>query len=319
MASLRFLLAMAAFVALLFGTPASGTVSPAGHWALKAEGRILSTLTLEQSKNDGSWIGTLSRPAAMESFRGSFYDVSGPISNFRVSGRDVGDGRLELSVANDKSPSNSVTFLFEIIDRDHAALQPKGAGVEPWMLGRTATAEAIFDRWNPREMYAADANWPSNAEMKRIFDEDQAVRQNPATIDWKIVSRDDETRRQQTRKLLDAGKLRSGDDFFHAAFIFQHGETPDDYLLAHTLATIANGRGSRDATWIAAATLDRYLQNIGQRQIYGTQYRGAPNGGMTQEPYDKLLISDALRAAMGVPPLDEQEKQRKKMEAGQKR
>ena len=119
--------------------------------------------------------------------------------------------------------------------------------------------------------------------------------------------------------MLDSGKLRSGDDFYHAAFMFQHGEQPDDYMMAHTLATIANGRGSRDATWIAAATLDRYLQNIGQRQIYGTQYRSTADGGLTQDACDKTLMSDALRAAMGVPPLAEQEQQRKKMEADQKR
>ena len=40
---------------------------------------------------------------------------------------------------------------------------------------------------------------------------------------------------------------------------------------------------------------------------------------MTQEPYDKRIMSDALRAAMGVPPLTEQEEQRKKMEAKPKR
>ena len=168
-------------------------------------------------------------------------------------------------------------------------------------------------------MYAADAKWPSNLEMKRIFEEDQSARQNPTAIDWTIVSREDEVRRQRTKQLLDAGKLRSGEDFYHAAFIFQHGGKPEDYLMAHTLATIATARGWRSATWIAAATLDRYLQNIGQRQIYGTQYRSTADGGLTQESYDKTLMSDALRAAMGVPPLAEQEQQRKKMEAEQKR
>ena len=40
---------------------------------------------------------------------------------------------------------------------------------------------------------------------------------------------------------------------------------------------------------------------------------------MTQEPYDKTLMSVALRVAMGVPPIAEQEEQRKKMEAKPKR
>lgn len=316
---MRIVFAAFACITLLIGTPTSAAISPVGHWVLRAEGRILSTLSLERGKTDGSWVGTLSRPATLENFRGSFYNISGPISERRVSGREVGGDKLELSIVNTKSTSGAGTFTFELIDGKHAAFQPRGAGIEPWLLTRTAVAAAVFDRWNPREMYAADAGWPTNPEMKRLFEEDQSARQNPTKIDWKIVSRDDEGRRQRTKQLLNAGKLRSGDDFFHAAFIFQHGEKPDDYLMAHTLATIANGRGSRDATWIAAATLDRYLQSIGQRQIYGTQYRSMPNGGTTQDPYDKNLISDALRGVMGVPQLAEQEEQRKKMEAGQKR
>jgi len=319
MAVMRLVVAALACITLLIGTPALAAINPAGHWVLRAEGRILTTLSLERGKTDGSWVGTLSRPATLENFRGSFYNISGPISKLRVSGREVGEDKLELSIAKDKSMSGAGIFLFELIDGKHAAFQPRGAGIEAWLLTRTAVAEAVSDIWKSGAMYDADANWPSNPEMTRIFEEDQSARQNPTAIDWTIVSREDGVRRQRTKQLLDAGKLRSGEDFYHAAFIFQHGGKPEDYLMAHTLATIATARGWRSATWIAAATLDRYLQNIGQRQIYGTQYRGTTNGGMTQEPYDKMLISDALRSAMSIPPIAEQERQRKTMEADQKR
>ena len=83
----------------------------------------------------------------------------------------------------------------------------------------------------------------------------------------------DEQRRGAVAELLKQGKLHTGEDFEHAAFIFQHGGTPDDYLLAHTLAMVAVARGRSTAIWIAAATLDRYLQNIKQPQIYGTQFK----------------------------------------------
>lgn len=125
----------------------------------------------------------------------------------------------------------------------------------------------------------------------------------------------DEARRTRVRALLEAGALNSGDDFYHAAFVFQHGSEPGDYLLAHSFALIAASRGRPDATWIAAATLDRYLQNIGRPQIYGTQYstpRGRPT---TQDPYDRDLVSDALRAALGVPVQAAQERQRAEFEA----
>ena len=317
MAFIRRVFATFAVIALLAGTPANAALDPAGHWVLKAERRILSTLSLEPAKKDGSWTGTLSRPATIESFRGSFYKISGPVTVLRVSGVKVGPDKLELRIANDASAG--AAFLFELVGPDHAAFQPIGAGVEAWMLTRTATPQKVADGWKPKEMYDADADWPSNPEMIRIFDQDQAARQDVTKIDWAIVAREDEKRRQRTKQLLDTGKLRSGEDFFHAAFIYQHGGKPDDYLMAHTLATISAAKGWRNAAWIAAATLDRYLQNVGQRQIYGTQYQTPPGSGPTQEPYNRMLISDLLRAAMGVPPIAEQEERRKAMEAKPKR
>lgn len=161
----------------------------------------------------------------------------------------------------------------------------------------------------------AESLQPSNSEMTAIFNADQTDRRGGgAAVDWTIVEPRDRARRTRTLALLDAGALRSGEDFWHAAYVFQHGTEPSDYLLAHTLAVIAAARGRSDATWIAAATLDRYLQKIGQPQIYGTQFnsRTMPT---TQEPYDRILVSDALRRALGVPPLAEQERQRARFEA----
>src|SRR5689334_5422706 len=84
---------------------------------------------------------------------------------------------------------------------------------------------------------------PANAEMTAIFEADQADRRGVgAAIDWSAVTPRDEARRARTLALLDAGALRTGDDFWHAAFVFQHGSAPNDYLLAHTLAVIAAAR-----------------------------------------------------------------------------
>lgn len=150
-----------------------------------------------------------------------------------------------------------------------------------------------------------------SAEMKRIFAEDQADRQmNMAAMTpeqrlaWfnKIGPRDAQ-RRRQVMDLISRGALHTGKDFEEAAFIFQHGEKPDDFLLAHTLATVAVAKGSAKSRWIAAATLDRYLQKIQQPQVYGTQYSIGPNPNdqFTQEPYNRQLVPDSLRAVMCVP------------------
>jgi hypothetical protein len=186
----------------------------------------------------------------------------------------------------------ALTFVSSLIVRPAAARDPTG-GNRPQSQARQA----------------------ANSEMTRIFEADQADRDNPATIDWAAVGKRDDERRGKTKALLDAGLLKSGDDFWHAAFVFQHGEKPEDFLVAHTLAIIAADRGRRDATWIAAATLDRYLQAVGQKQVYGTQYVNRDGKPTTQEPYDRTTISDALRSAMDVPVLADQEKKRVEIEA----
>ncbi|HWU78782.1 MAG TPA: hypothetical protein VN158_01805 [Caulobacter sp.] len=155
----------------------------------------------------------------------------------------------------------------------------------------------------------------SNPEMTRLYDEDQTDRLGPGVTDWSKVGPRDDQRRAATRKLLEAGTLHTAADFSHAAFIFQHSGAPDDYLLAHTLAMVAVAKGDKKSLWIATATLDRYLQNIKQPQIYGTQFSRVDDAEMSQEPYNRGLISDALRGELGVPSLAKQVDQLKAVRA----
>ncbi len=147
----------------------------------------------------------------------------------------------------------------------------------------------------------------SDPDMKRIYDADQAERTDLGTGPMKpgADTRDAE-RRDQTRRLMAEGRLHTGQDFTEAAYVFQHGHG-DDFLLAHTLAVIATKKGDPEGPAIAAKTLDRYLQSHGGKQIYGTQslYSSA-TGIWTQDPYDRDLISDALRVELNVPDLASQ-------------
>jgi hypothetical protein len=142
----------------------------------------------------------------------------------------------------------------------------------------------------------------SNPEMTAIYEADQADRAaGMAKIDWSVVNKRDAERQARTRQLLAEGRLHTGADFLGAAYVFQHSGG-DGFLLAHTLAIIATKKGEPGGLWIAAATLDRYLQQAGHKQIYGTQST-LTNGAWTKEPYDRDLISDALRRELGVPDL----------------
>jgi len=111
------------------------------------------------------------------------------------------------------------------------------------------------------------------------------------------------------------GALKTAQDFHDAAFIFQHSVQTDqypptavasDYLLAHVLASVAVAKGDSKSLWISAASLDRYLQLIGQAQVFGTQYQSQDDHPYTQEPYNRTLIPDALRSVFCVPSLEQQ-------------
>jgi hypothetical protein len=197
---------------------------------------------------------------------------------------------------------------------DQASIKIPDAPIEAWSFTRIRDAKppAVFADWDPQRTYSNEDGAASNAEMKRIFEEDQKPRQNMGDLsaqDWAAMGQQDAERQKQTRKLLAEGQLHSGEDFARAAFIFQHGGTPDDYLLAHTLAMIAVARGDESALWIGTATLDRYLQHIGKPQVYGTQYKANSDGTATQEPYNRDLIADLLRRQLGVPSLAAQQEQ----------
>lgn len=143
-----------------------------------------------------------------------------------------------------------------------------------------------------------------NAEMAAIYAADQTPRQG-GPIDWEAVGAADAERRARTRALIEQGALTTARDYYHAAFVFQHGNEPDDFLLAHVLAVRALASGMAEAEQVAAATLDRYLQHIDRAQVYGTQVSYSPESGASAEPFDRALVPDALRRAMGAPTVAE--------------
>ncbi|WP_454278870.1 hypothetical protein [Sphingomonas sp. Marseille-Q8236] len=217
----------------------------------------------------------------------------------------------DLELTFDDPEPNSEPDVFRVHCETDGTLTASYAlfQTDPLHLARASGNRSTLGRWDAARPYPIVTSRPTNAEMTAIFEADQKDRMSPS-IDWTVVSAADKKRRARTQQLLDSGALQSGDDFYHAAFLFQHGDGPNDHLKAHLLAMIAVARGKPQAVWIASATLDRYLQSIGQSQVLGTQYRVPRGGKATQEPYDRTLASDAMRRALRVPPLAEQEQQR---------
>jgi len=140
-----------------------------------------------------------------------------------------------------------------------------------------------------------------NEELRQLYEADQADRRGGQLSP--DVSERDRARRRRVAELLDAGAVESGEDFFHAAMVFQHGDGLDDYQRARELALRAAELGHRPGRWLAAAALDRWLMRQGRPQKYGTQYRSSGDG---YELYEvEPATTDDERAEWDVPPLAE--------------
>jgi uncharacterized protein DUF6624 len=159
-----------------------------------------------------------------------------------------------------------------------------------------------------------------NAELAELYRADQADRAG-GRLDQKGVARD-ATRRARLTELLAAGQVKTAQDHFHAAMVFQHGTQPADYERARDLARRAAELDPtlKQAKWLSAAAQDRYLQSVGKPQIYGTQYRcTSASNACSLEPFDRTAVTDEERQALGVPPLAEILKRLEEMNREQER
>lgn len=145
-----------------------------------------------------------------------------------------------------------------------------------------------------------------NAEMAALYDADQKARTDGGEIDWAVVAKEDATRRARVLALMRDGALRSAEDHFRAAMVFQHGSMLADYRIAHALATLASALDPDRANyrWLIAASWDRMMTVQLQPQWYGTQFHGS-DAGMFLYPVAEDAVDDAERARMGVPSLAE--------------
>lgn len=145
-----------------------------------------------------------------------------------------------------------------------------------------------------------------NGELEQMYRSDQAARQ-VQPIDWQQLNEQDASRRERVLVILKQGDIRSAKDYFHAAMIFQHGNTPDQIRLAHSFATIAASLDPSlpNANWLKAATWDRLLLNFDQPQWYGTQFVRDADGNLTLYKIQTDIISDEQRAAWSVPSVSE--------------
>jgi hypothetical protein len=302
-------------VAMITGAAAQSADPLRGTWALQVENRNLFVLHLEGRQP--AMTGSMQWPASSMAFLSTGIRVSQikpPLHTGAVKElRSIASGRVFSAVAPDASspefalrPDGQGGLLFFVVDTGF-----EGTPVRMVRVADTATVASDFDpagSWLIRTPPARP-----NAELAALFLADQADRADGMDIDWKVVAPRDASRRARVRQMLDAGELRAGEDYYNAAFIFQHGTEPRDFLLAHVLANAAMALGA-DAAWISTATLDRYLHNIGQLPVFGGGFTPQPDGTLKLDEFDATLVPDSVRKVLGVPTREGLEAQRQQLE-----
>jgi hypothetical protein len=150
-------------------------------------------------------------------------------------------------------------------------------------------------------------NSDMNDELQSLYKQDRHEHANQAkvnTAEYKAMRARDFQRRERVLEIVAHSVSLDAEDFFHAASIMNHGDTPEDAEHAHTLALRSSELGHRPARWLAAASYDRWLMYQGKPQKYGTNYiyDGRQDRLWDVDP----STTDAERAEWDVPPLTEQ-------------
>lgn len=127
------------------------------------------------------------------------------------------------------------------------------------------------------------------------------------TPEYSALRERDRARRGRAERAVEALRSRgrmSGEEAFHAAWLFNHGDLPEEARRAHELALEAAQMGHDQARWLAAAAYDRWCMYDGRPQKYGTQF--VPDGVRYRLWDVDPATSDEERAMWNVPSLSEQ-------------
>ena len=136
-----------------------------------------------------------------------------------------------------------------------------------------------------------------HAELEALRTADQADREPPMDqAKQQLMMKNDPARRARVLDMVGTGALATGRDFHNAALVLQHGNTVDDFRLAHELSIAAVALGDTAAVWLLSRTYDRLLLHMGHRQRLNTQYGGAR---MTLLPLDTTAVNDRIRRGLG--------------------
>ena len=85
------------------------------------------------------------------------------------------------------------------------------------------------------------------------------------------VTQRDVIRRKRVGEIFGEGCFSKAEDFAAAALVYQHGNVSDHFLQAFMWSKRAVELGDQSQKRLMALAIDRYLVNIGRKQLFGSQ------------------------------------------------
>lgn len=131
-------------------------------------------------------------------------------------------------------------------------------------------------------------------ELQSIKVEDQKDRIPP--INWDEVSSRDELRRKRVAEIFAEGCFSSTEDYLAAALVFQHGNVADHFFQTFLWAKRAFDLGEKKASHLMALGIDRYLVNLGKKQLFGSQaFKPGPHDCWCLDQVEPTFSEDMRR------------------------
>lgn len=192
----------------------------------------------------------------------------------------------------------AITYLDQAVDYGYVSIVHLSRDLDLEFLHTHPRWQSIVEKCRKNWLQPLGS---SNSELAMMVEEDQFDRTEQQKANPEVETRDAH-RLRQAKKFVKEGKVKTALDYYHAALIFQHGKQAAEYKQAHDLALKALDLNPdlRDARWLAAASMDRWLWAKGKAQIYGTQMQKV-DGKWTLAPFDEQAVSDSDRRKMNVP------------------
>jgi hypothetical protein len=162
-------------------------------------------------------------------------------------------------------------------------------------------------------------NRKMNKKLKKIFEDDQNDRKNLAILQNPVVlNNHDNDRKRLVQSMIKDGSIMSGQDYYHAAMIFQHGQSIRDSERAVAFSKKAIELKFKKARSLYASCVDRLLTKQGKKQKFGTQYRKINS----ESPWELMpldgTVTDEDRALYDIKSLEELKRRINKLNRGLK-